>query len=418
MLSRLRADVDHTPDDGLPFDVPRRDSYLVFGKPLIGEEEIEEVVATLRSGWIGTGPKTHRFENEFAAYVGAPGALGVNSCTAALHLAVRVADIGPGDEVIVPAMTFVATANIVVHAGAVPVLVDVDPDTGCLDPDALAAALSPRTRAVIPVHYAGRACEMDAIGAIAAAAGLTVIEDCAHAIETTYHGRHAGTMGAFGAFSFYATKNLVTGEGGMLVSADAELAARARTLSLHGLSADAWARFSSAGYRHYEAVEAGFKSNMTDIQASLGLHQLARIEANLVRRDEIWARYDEAFADLPLQLPAPTEPGTRHARHLYTVLVDDAALYAGRDDILSALHRQNVGSGVHYRAVHLHPFYRDRFGYRPEMLPHAAHLSDRTLSLPLSAQLSDADVDDVIAAVRRTLQHYRRPNDLLLRSAG
>jgi dTDP-4-amino-4,6-dideoxygalactose transaminase len=378
---------------------------LVFGSPEILDDEIEEVVQALRSGWIGMGPRVAAFENDFRQYVGSKYAVAVSSCTAALHLAMIACGIGPGDEVIVPSMTFVATANAVVHAGGIPVLADVDRD-GCLDPESVATMVTERTRAVIPVHFAGRPCQMDAILALATTHGLHVVEDCAHAIETVYHGRRAGTMGRFGAFSFYVTKNVVTAEGGMLTSDDAEAAARLKRLALHGLSADAWKRFSDAGFRHYELVEPGFKYNMTDLQAALGIHQLKRVEKNLVRRQEIWQRYDEAFADLPVFVPAPQEPGTRHARHLYTLLLDLDHLRVDRDEVLAELHRCNIGTGVHYRAVHLHPYYRDRFGYRPGQLPNAEWISDRTLSLPLSPKLSDSDVDDVIAAVHGILETH------------
>ena len=304
---------------------------------------------------------------------------------------------------IVPAMTFASTANAVIHAGGRPVLADVDPRTMCLTVDELARKLTDRTRAVIPVHFAGRPCEIVQIVALAADRGLTVIEDCAHAIESLVNGRHLGTFGDFGAFSFYVTKNVVTGEGGMVTTASEERARRIKRLALHGLSADAWKRFSDEGFRHYEVVEPGFKYNMMDIQAALGLHQLARVEANLRRRQEIWAQYDEAFSSLPVFLPPPEEPGTRHARHLYTLLLDLGRVSATRDDVLVALHEENIGTGVHYRALHLHPYYRDTFGYSPGDFPSAEWISERTLSLPLSPKLTDDDVESVIRAVTRTL---------------
>ncbi len=381
-----------------------RSEYLVFGSPEIREEEIEEVLATLRSAWIGTGPRVARFESEFGGYVGAAHAVALNSCTAGLHLAMMGLRLGPEDEVIVPAMTFAATANAVVHAGGRPVLADVDRDTMCLTPEAVEAKLTPRTRAIVPVHFAGRPCEIEAIVALARqAGGLAVVEDCAHAIETRVGDRHAGTFGDFGVFSFYVTKNVVTGEGGMVVTADEDAATRIKTLALHGLSADAWSRFSDEGYKHYEVVEPGFKYNMMDLQAALGLHQLARAEANLRRREEIWGRYDEAFADLPLRTPAAAQPGTRHARHLYTILLDLERLSRTRDEVLLDLHRQNIGTGVHYRALHLHPYYRDTGGYKLGDFPSAEWVSDRTVSLPLSPKLTDEDIEDVIHAVRSTL---------------
>jgi dTDP-4-amino-4,6-dideoxygalactose transaminase len=389
-------------------DRPVRDSYLIFGSPQILNPDIEEVVDTLRSGWLGTGPKVAAFEENFRDYIGAQHALAVNSCTAALHLSMMVIGLQPGDEVIVPSMTFAATANAVIHAGGKPVLADVDRRTMCLDPEDLARRITPRTRAVVPVHFAGRPCEMTAIAGLAARNGLRIIEDCAHAVETLYHGRHAGMLGDLGTFSFYVTKNMVTGEGGMITTDNAAWAAQIKMLALHGLSADAWKRFSDAGFKHYEVMVPGFKYNMMDLQAALGLHQLARVEANLERRRQIWAHYDQAFADLRVFLPAPEAEGTRHARHLYTLLLDIDRLCAGRDEIQAALHRQRIGTGIHYRALHLHHYYRETFGYAPGDLPHAEWISDRTLSLPLSPKLTDEDVESVIFGVRHTLEYFTR----------
>jgi dTDP-4-amino-4,6-dideoxygalactose transaminase len=386
-------------------DSPVREKYLVFGSPQLLEPEIDEVVATLRSCWIGTGPRVATFEKAFREYVGAGQAVAVSSCTAALHLAMVAIGLRPGDEVIVPSMTFAATANAVIHARGRPVLADVDRHSMCLDPEDVIRRLTPRTRALIPVHFAGRACDMGSLGEIARRHNLMVIEDCAHAIETTYRGRHAGTLGDLGAFSFYVTKNVVTGEGGMLTTANPEWAARIKTLALHGLSADAWKRFSDDGFKHYEVTEPGFKYNMTDMQAALGIHQLRRVEENLVRRQDIWARYDDAFADLPVFLPSSQEQGTRHARHLYTLVLDIDRLRVGRDEVQQSLHRQQIGTGIHYRALHLHQYYRETFGYRRGDLPNAEWISDRTLSLPLSPKLTDEDVEDVVFAVRRTLEH-------------
>lgn len=387
---------------------PVRDEFLVFGRPQITEEEIAEVVATLRSGWIGQGPKVAAFEQAFAEYVGSPYAVAVSSCTAALHLALVAIGVEPGDEVVVPSMTFAASANAVIHAGARPVLADVDRETGCLTAEHVERVLTPRTRAIVPVHYAGRMCEMDGLTALAERHGLRIVEDCAHAIETTAGGRHAGTIGDYGTFSFYVTKNVVTAEGGMVTTSDPEAAGRIKRLALHGLSADAWKRFSDSGFKHYEVVEPGFKYNMTDLQASLGLHQLARVEASLRRRQEIWSAYDAAFADLPVFLPAPEEPGTRHARHLYTILVDVDRLPATRDDVLSELHRLRIGTGVHYRALHLHRYYRETFGYAEGDFPNAEWISDRTLSLPLGPGLDGRDVEDVVASVRLALERLAR----------
>lgn len=380
-----------------------REKFLVFGAPLIEQPEIDEVVACLQSGWIGSGPRVARFEEQFREYTGAGHALALNSCTAALHLAFHALGVGPGDEVIAPSMTFVATSNAAIHAGATPILVDCDRQTMNIDPAAIEAAVTPRTRAIVVVHFAGRPCEMDAILAIARKHDLRVVEDCAHGIETEYHGRHVGTLGDVGCFSFYVTKNVVTGEGGMAIAARQDIADRMRTLALHGMTKDAWKRFSDKGYLHYDVVEAGFKYNMMDIQAAIGIHQLARVERTWRRRAEIWQAYCAAFADLPVFLPAPPAPDTRHALHLFTLLIDTDHTRVSRDEFLAAMTARNIGTGVHYRAVHLHPFYQQRFGYRAGQIPNSEWISERTVSLPLSPKLSDDDVSDVIRAVRESL---------------
>lgn len=380
--------------------------FLVFGAPLIGEEEIAEVEACLRSGWLGTGPRVARFERDFAAYQGVDAAqvAAVNSCTAALHVSMVAAELPPGSEVITTPLTFCATVNAILHAGLTPVLADVDPLTQNIDPAAIEAAITPRTRAILPVHFAGRPCAMDAIMAIAHKHDLRVIEDCAHAIESEYHGQKAGTFGDFGCFSFYVTKNVVTGEGGMILGRDEEHIARARMLALHGMSKDAWHRFGDAGYKHYQVVEAGFKYNMMDLQAALGLHQLARVQTNWPRRRALWQRYQQAFADLPLGLPAEPEAGTTHAFHLYTVMIDETRAGISRDGFLDAMNAAGIGTGVHYLSIPEHPFYQQRFGWQPEQWPHAMRLGRQTVSLPLSPALSDDDAARVIDAVRRIVR--------------
>ena len=381
-----------------------RESFLAFGSPLIGEAEIEEVVATLRSGWIGTGPRVARFEEGMKSYTGAAHAVAVNSCTAALHLSLVALGIGPGDEVITTPMTFVATANAIIHAGARPVFADVDRATMLIDPGEIERLITPRTKAVIPVHLAGRPCAMDKIMAIARKHGLYVIEDAAHAIEARYRGRSIGGIGDLTCFSFYVTKNLTTGEGGMVTTNNSEWAARIRIRSLHGMDLDAHQRFTSSGYKHYQVVEPGYKYNMTDMQAALGIHQLARLEDSWLRRDEIWQQYQENFSDLPLHLPAAGEQETRHARHLYTVQAYAGECGASRDQLLDSLAGQKIGAGVHYTPVHLHPYYRKAFGYREGAYPHAEWIGAGTLSLPLTAKLTNRDVEDVIAAVRHGLE--------------
>jgi len=375
----------------------------VFGAPDIRDDEIQEVVDSMRSGWLGTGPKVARFEREFGRYVASPHAVALNSCTAALHLSLLASGVGPGDEVITTALTFCATVNAIIHAGATPVLADVDPVTMNIDPREVARKISPRTKALVPVHFAGRLCAMDAILPLVEGHGLVLIEDCAHAIETTWRGRHAGTFGAFGCFSFYVTKNVATGEGGIVTARDETDASRVKTLGLHGMSHDAWKRFSDEGYAHYQVVAPGFKYNMMDLQAAIGLHQLARVETAWLRRRAIWKRYDEAFAKLPLATPAPPEPETRHAHHLYTVLVDEKAAGISRDGTLRALTQEGIGVGVHYLAIPEHPYYREHLGWRPEDVPHATSIGRRTISLPISPKLTDDDVSDVITAVQRVL---------------
>jgi dTDP-4-amino-4,6-dideoxygalactose transaminase len=383
--------------------VRSKNRFLVFGSPQIDEAEIEEVVASMRSGWLGTGPKVARFEKDFRAYAQAQYAVAVSSCTAALQLSMRVAGLKSGDEVITTPLTFCATVNAIIHAGATPVLADVDEKTMNIDPNQIEAKLTPKTRAIVPVHFAGRACEMDAILDIAARHDLKVIEDCAHAIETEWHGKRAGTMGDFGCFSFYVTKNVTTAEGGMVIARNETDASRVKVLALHGMSHDAWKRYGDEGYKHYFVVDAGFKFNMTDLQASIGIHQLRRVEQNWRRREEIWRRYDAAFADLPISTPAKPQAECRHAHHLYTVLIDEARTQIGRDEFLNAMTRHNIGVGVHYLSIPEHPYYQQTFGWKPKQFPRAMRIGRSTVSLPLSAKLSDEDVDDVVRAVRTIL---------------
>ncbi len=377
--------------------------YLVYAQPLIEEAEIEEVVRSMRAAWLGTGPKVEAFEKLVADYKGVKHAVAVNSCTAGLHLACLVAGLQPGDEVITTALTFCATVNAIIHSGATPVLADIDPQTMNMDFDDVVRRITPRSRAIMPVHFAGRPCDMDRLGEIARLHGLTVIEDCAHAIETEYHGRKAGTFGQCGVLSFYSTKNIVTGEGGMVLTNDDEVAARVRMLALHGMSQDAWKRFSDSGYRHYEVREVGFKYNMMDMQAAIGLHQIPRVDEYWKRRRVIWDRFNAAFVNLPVQRPTAFEPETRHALHLYTLLINGRNGGVDRDGFISALHQRNVGTGVHYRAIPVHPVYQQRFGWKPEDYPNAHAVGQTTVSLPISAKLTDDDVEIVIAATREVL---------------
>ena len=382
----------------------KRPTFLVFGAPSIGEEEINEVVDTLRSGWIGFGPKCLRFEREFADYTQAEHAISVGSCTAGLHLALVASGIGPGDEVVTSPLTFSATVNVIEHVGATPVFVDVDRATQNVAPRTLEAAITPRTRAIIPVHFAGRPCDMDAIGEIAGRNHLTVIEDAAHAIEASWRGRKIGSISRFTVFSFYATKNLTTAEGGMVTTSDEAAADLISRLRLHGLDHDAWGRYSEAGFKPYDTTAPGFKYNLTDLQASLGLHQLRRLEANLTVREDLWRRYDAALADLDaIEPPHPAQPSERHARHLYTILLRPEKTRVNRFEFINELRQRNIGTGVHFMPVHLHSYYRQKYGFQPGDFPVAEEIGDRTVSLPLSAGLSHEDVDDVVEAIRSVL---------------
>lgn len=396
-----------TPPALTPSARPRRERFLSFAAPCIGEEEIAEVVDTLRSDWITIGPKTHQFEAEFAAYLGAPGALALNSCTAGLHTALVTLGIGEGDEVITTPMTFAASVNVIEHVRATPVLVDVEPDTLNIDAAKIEAAITPRTRAIIAVHYAGQPVDLHAIRALASAHGLVLIEDAAHALPAKFDGQAIGASGNPVAFSFYATKNLTTAEGGMLTG-DPDFLARARIVSLHGLSRDAWRRYQRGGSWYYEIEQPGFKYNMTDVQAAIGLWQLRKLERAQRRRHEVVAAYTRAFADHPaLELPVVRQ-GREHAWHLYTLRLRAGTLTIDRDRFIHELTERNIGSSVHFIPIHLHPYYRDRYGYRPDSLPVAYDSYLRLVSLPLSAGLTDADVADVIDAVLDIARLYAR----------
>ncbi len=387
---------------------PVRTQYLVFGSPSIGEEEISEVCQSMRSGWVGTGPKVKRFEEMFKKFKNCRYAIAVSSCTAALHLSLLVLKIKRGHDVITSPLTFASTANSIVHAGARPVFADVKLETMNIDPVAVEKKINRKTKAIIPVHLSGRPCEMDALIELANRFHLRVIEDAAHAIESSYKGKPIGTMGDLGCFSFYVTKNITTVEGGMVVTDQDEFANRIKSLALHGLTEDAWQRFSDEGFKHYQVVCAGFKYNMTDIQASIGIHQLEKIETKAQRRKEIWEIYNQSFRKLPLILPAPTPSDQRHAYHLYTPLLDLERVRCTRDEFLQALHKENIGAGIHYVSLHLHPFYQETYGYRRGEFPNAEFISDRTFSLPFSAKLTDQDVEDVMKAVKKILEYYHR----------
>lgn len=379
--------------------------YLPFALPDIGDEEITAVTEALRSGWVTTGPKTKQFELAFIEHLGGGvESIAVNSATAGLHLALEALDVGPGDEVIAPTLTFTATVEVVRYLGADAVMVDVDPFTLNLDPAKVRAAITPRTKVLMPVHYAGLACNIDEILAIAREHGLKVVEDAAHALPTTWKGTPVGQLSSdITVFSFYANKTMTTGEGGMAVTRDAELARRMRVMRLHGMNRDAFDRFvSKTPAWYYEIVAPGFKYNLTDIASAMGIEQLRKLPRFLARRQELAARYYEALAGLPLVLPADAPSGDVHAWHLYVIrLAHDATL--GRDAVIDALAQRGIGTSVHYVPLHRQPYWRDRYALTPEMYPvaDAAYLS--MISIPLFTKMTDSDQDRVIAALHEVL---------------
>ncbi|MFH1827152.1 MAG: DegT/DnrJ/EryC1/StrS family aminotransferase [bacterium] len=384
---------------------PVRDTFLVFGKPYIGEEEIKEVERTLRSGWWGTGPKTELFENNFKKYEGVKYAISVNSATAGLHLSLKVLGVGPGDEVITTPLTFVSTANVIVHCGAKPVFADIDRETWNIDPKEIEKKITKRTKAILPVHLHGRPCNMDSILKIAKDNNLNVVSDAAHAVEAEYKGKKVGSIGDLVVFSFYVTKNVATGEGGMITTNNKKFFKELPIWRLHGLSRDAWKRYSVKHFNLYEALVPGFKYNLTDIASSIGIHQLARVEKNLKVRRRIWDMYTKAFLDEPLlTLPAPVEKNTRHGMHLYAILLKLGDMKVARNEFVDMLIKENIGSGVHFAPIHTQPFYKKEYVYKKGQFPNAEYVGERILSLPLGANLTKKDVEDVITAVKKVLK--------------
>lgn len=378
--------------------------FITFGAPDIQQADIDEVVDSLTKRWLGTGPKVAQFEAAFAAYKGVPKdqVVAVNSCTSALHLALLGAGVGPGDEVITTPLTFCATVNAIIHTGATPVLADIDADTLNISPAAVERQITPRTKALLPVHFAGLPCDIDHLKALATHYKLKLIEDCAHALESQLNGQPCGKLGDFSCFSFYATKNVTTGEGGMLVARDTDVAQRLRRLAHHGLSDSAWNRYGGTGFKHYQVVECGFKYNMMDLQAAIGLHQLARVDQAWQSRLLLWQRYQRALADMPLKLPVNGGEDVRHGLHLYTVQVQGPT--ALRDQLLDAMAKQGIGVGVHYLSLAEHPYYQQRYGWKPDQWPEAMHVGRRTLSLPLMPQLTVEQQDRVIEALKISLE--------------
>ncbi|WP_022980063.1 DegT/DnrJ/EryC1/StrS aminotransferase family protein [Ideonella sp. B508-1] len=381
--------------------------FLPFALPEIGEEEIAEVVDTLRSGWVTTGPKAKRFEAAFTEFLGDASleSIAVNSATAGLHLALEAVGVGPGDEVITTTHTFTASAEVARYLGADVKLVDIDPATYCISPAALEAAITPRTKCVVPVHYGGLAADMTAILAIAKRHGLKVVEDAAHALPTTHRGQLIGTLDSDATvFSFYANKTMTTGEGGMLVTRHPEVAARAKVMRLHGINRDAFDRFTAkVPSWYYEIVAPGFKYNLTDIAAALGLHQLKRLQAFQARRTELAAAYAQALAGLPLRLPPQPLAGDVHAWHLYVVELTDEAPIT-REAFIESLYADGIGCSVHYIPLHQHPYWKEHYGLKAEDFPHSQRAFERIVSLPLYTRMTEADVERVAAAARKALR--------------
>ncbi|HBV86863.1 MAG TPA: UDP-4-amino-4,6-dideoxy-N-acetyl-beta-L-altrosamine transaminase [Desulfosporosinus sp.] len=385
-----------------------RQEFLPYNIPLIEEDDIAEVVDTLRSGWIAKGPKTLEFEKQFAEYVGAKYAVALNSCTAALHLALVAAGIGEGDEVITTPMTFASSANVIIHTGAKPVLVDIDPITMNIDPKKIGEKLSPRTKGIIPVHIAGHPCDLDEIMTIAREHNLFVLEDGAHAVYTQYKGKMIGSLGDATAFSFYATKNLVTGEGGMVTTNNEDLYNKIRILSTHGMSRNAWNRYAQAGSWYYEVLEPGYKDNMSDIMAGLGLTQLAKLERMQGVRRDLAEYFNAEFAKIP-ELEEPVELDyARHAWHLYIIKLNLDKLSIDRGAFVEELKAENIGTSVHFIPLHMHPYYRDTFGYKAGDFPVAEDVFERIISLPLYPKMSMQDAQDVVDAVRRVIERFRK----------
>jgi UDP-4-amino-4,6-dideoxy-N-acetyl-beta-L-altrosamine transaminase len=374
----------------------KKPEFLPYCQPLIGEEEIEEVIDTLKSGWLSTGPKAMKLEDLIREYVGAKEAICVNSCTAALHLSLIALDIGRGDEVITSPFTFASTGNVIVHVGAKPVFVDIKKDTYNIDPEKIEAAITPRTKAIMPVHYAGQPCDMEAILQIARKHNIYVIEDAAHAIGAEYQGKKVGIIGDATCFSFYATKNMTTGEGGAITTDDNKLADRFRILRLHGISKDAWKRYSAGGSWYYEIEECGWKYNMIDMQASLGIHQLKKLDSFIETRRKYVRIYNEEFNKLEGVITPYEKPDSKHVYHLYPILLKEFK----RDEFVEKMAAKGIGYSVHFIPLHLHPFYRKEFHFKKGDFPNAEWVYQREVSLPLYPKMSEDDVWRVITAVK------------------
>lgn len=393
-----------------------KSDFIPFAFPEIGTEEIDEVSKVLLSGWLTTGPKTNQFEKDFAEYIGAPFALAVNSATAGLHLALEAIAIGPGDQVITTPFTFTATAEVIRYLGADPVFVDIDPNTFNFDPDGVEAAINPKTRAILPVHFAGQACEMDKIMNIARHKGIKVVEDAAHALPCTYNGRNIGTYGDGTVFSFYVTKSLATGEGGMVTTESKEIFQRVKTMRLHGINRDVWDRYTSRKPNwYYEVVAPGFKYNMTDLIGAIGIQQLRKVNRFQRRREEIASQYTAGFSDLPLRTPCVVRPDDIHAWHLYVIQLELEKINISRDEFIEKMSERGIGTSVHFIPLHLHPYWRDRYGFKPDDFPIALDCYKRAVSLPIYSRMTDQQVDRVITAVQSILTRAKKIKPITVR---
>ena len=385
-----------------------RPQFLSYHVPSIGEEEIRSVVETLRSGWLTTGAKVKQFEQDFSAKVGAQHAVALNSCTAALHLALEAVGVKDGDEVIVPTMTFAATGEVVTYLGAKPILIDCRPDDLTLDVAQIEKLITPRTKAIIPVHFAGHPCEMIPLMELAKAYNLRVIEDAAHALPAWYQGVQVGSIGDITCFSFYATKTITTGEGGMATTQNETWADKMRMMSLHGISRNAWSRYSANGSWSYDICHAGHKYNLTDLAASLGIEQLKKCDQFQKTREQYAGLYNQGFKDLPEIIRPSVADNVQHAWHLYVIQLDVERLRIGRNEFIEILKNYNIGTSVHFIPLHLHPYYRQTFGYQPEDFPNARACFERIISLPIYPKMTEADIEYVIEVVREIIRTYRR----------
>ena len=393
--------------------IPVRKEMLVFQKPIMNsqlhDEILREFSETLRSGWIGTGPKVKQVEQIFQEYIGVKHAIALNSCTAGLELSMAACNLVDHQEVITTPITFTATAAAIFRQGGKIIFADIDPKTWNIDPADIERKITPRTKAILPVHFAGRPCNMDVIMDIAKRNNLLVISDAAHAIETEYHGKKVGSIGDMNCFSFYATKNITCAEGGMITTDNDELAERLDMLKLHGLSKDASARYSEKGFSHYDVHEPGFKFNLPDTSACLVLPQLKRIDLLSKNREKVWQAYQKAFSKLSqVTIPAPDEPNTRHSRHLYNLLINHDRLSCTRDEFAAAIQAEKIGVGIHFMALHNYSCWGNLLGYRPGDLPFAEDYGNRTISLPISAWMNNRDIQDVITAVYKVVDHYKK----------